>query len=132
MRIAIFSDIHGNRHALDAVLADLKAPAAGARLLPGRPRRLRAVSERGHRTIRSEGFPTIMGNYDDGVGFDRDECGCAYREVLDHELGQQSLEWTKAHTTAQNKAFLRSTRAARFASRPTASACSSSTAARGR
>ena len=57
--------------------------------------------------IRSEGYPTIMGNYDDGVGFDRDECGCAYKEPLDQQLGQQSLEWTKAHTTAENKAFLR-------------------------
>jgi diadenosine tetraphosphatase ApaH/serine/threonine PP2A family protein phosphatase len=48
-----------------------------------------------------------MANYDDGVGFDRDECGCAYKEVLDQELGQQSLEWTKAHPTPENKAFLR-------------------------
>jgi predicted phosphodiesterase len=48
-----------------------------------------------------------MGNYDDGVGFDRAECGCAYREALDRELGQLSLDWTKAHTTAEIKAFLR-------------------------
>ena len=25
MRIAIYSDVHGNRHALDAVLADIQA-----------------------------------------------------------------------------------------------------------
>jgi hypothetical protein len=28
--------------------------------------------------IRAEGIATLVGNYDDGVGFDRDECGCAY------------------------------------------------------
>ena len=30
--------------------------------------------------IRERGIPTIMGNYDDGVGFDRDDCGCAYKD----------------------------------------------------
>jgi len=57
--------------------------------------------------IRGERIPTIMGNYDDGVGFDRDECGCAYREADEQRRGQQSLEWTKARVTADNKAFLR-------------------------
>ena len=41
MRIAIFSDIHGNMHALEATLADLKAQQPDAGLLPGRPGRLR-------------------------------------------------------------------------------------------
>jgi predicted phosphodiesterase len=44
----------------------------------------------------------------DLVGYERDECGCAYREERDRQLGDQSLAWTKAHTTAANKAFLRS------------------------
>jgi putative phosphoesterase len=107
MRIAIFSDIHGNTHALEATLADLKAqqPEQVYCLgdLVGYAPFPNEVTER----IRSDSYPTIMGNYDDGVGFDRNECGCAYREPLDQELGQQSLEWTKAHTTDENKAFLR-------------------------
>ena len=57
--------------------------------------------------IRLEQIPTIMGNYDDGVGFDRDECGCAYREAEERRRGDQSLAWTKAHVTPDNKAFLR-------------------------
>jgi predicted phosphodiesterase len=48
-----------------------------------------------------------MGNYDDGVGFDRDECGCAYREPRERLLGERSLAWTREQTTAENKAFLR-------------------------
>lgn len=47
-----------------------------------------------------------MGNYDDGVGFDRDECGCAYTDPVQKALGDRSLEWTKTHTTAENKATL--------------------------
>ena len=57
--------------------------------------------------VRDAGIPTIMGNYDDGVGFERDECGCAYREARERELGQRSFEWTKLHVTPENKAFLR-------------------------
>jgi putative phosphoesterase len=48
-----------------------------------------------------------MGNYDEGVGFDRDECGCAYREPAEKALGDRSLAWTKVHTTEENKRFLR-------------------------
>jgi diadenosine tetraphosphatase ApaH/serine/threonine PP2A family protein phosphatase len=48
-----------------------------------------------------------MGNYDDGTGFDREECGCAYTDPTEKALGDRSFEWTKAHTTAENKAWLR-------------------------
>ena len=47
-----------------------------------------------------------MGNYDDGVRFDRNECGCAYREPVEKERGERSFAWTKAHTTPENKGFL--------------------------
>jgi len=107
MRIGIFSDVHGNLQALEAVLADIRAcePDAVYCLgdLVGYGANPNEVTER----IRRDGFPTVMGNYDDGVGFDRDECGCAYREDAERERGQRSLEWTKAHTTPENKAFLR-------------------------
>jgi putative phosphoesterase len=48
-----------------------------------------------------------MGNYDDGVGFERDECGCAYTNPADQMLGDQSLTWTKSTVTTENKAYLR-------------------------
>jgi putative phosphoesterase len=49
-----------------------------------------------------------MGNYDDGVGFDRHECGCAYKEPEARRLGDISLMWTREVVTPENKAFLRS------------------------
>ena len=107
MRIAIFSDIHGNLQALEAVLADIQTQKPDAVYclgdLVGYGANPNEVTER----IRRAAFPTIMGNYDDGVGFDRDECGCAYREEAERERGQRSLEWTKARVTAENKAYLR-------------------------
>jgi len=107
MRVAIFSDIHGNVHALEAVLADVRAQSPDAVYclgdLVGYGANPNEVTER----IRREGLPTVMGNYDDGVGFDRDECGCAYKEEAERERGQRSLEWTQARVTPENKAFLR-------------------------
>lgn len=107
MRLAILSDIHANLDALEAVLADIRSQRPDAVYclgdLVGYATSPNEVTER----IRQEAIPTIMGNYDDGVGFDRDECGCAYRTSVEQELGERSFLWTKAHTTDQNKAFLR-------------------------
>jgi putative phosphoesterase len=108
MVIAIISDIHGNLPALEAVLDDLRGrhPDAIHCLgdLVGYGASPNEVVERIHR----ERIPTIMGNYDDGVGFDRDDCGCAYRDEEEKARGQRSLMWTRAHTTNDHKAFLRS------------------------
>ena len=45
-RIALFSDVHGNLPALDAVLADIRASGIAETLLPRRPRGLRPRSRR--------------------------------------------------------------------------------------
>jgi putative phosphoesterase len=107
MRLAIISDIHGNLFALDAVLADIRSRAVDAVYclgdLVGYAPFPNEVTDR----IRSLNIPTIMGNYDDGVGFDRDECGCAYTNPQDQALGDRSLVWTRAQVTPENKAFLR-------------------------
>jgi len=107
MRIAILSDIHGNLQALDAVLADIVGQKPDAIYCLGDLVGYGANPDEVTNRIRREGFPTVMGNYDDGVGYDRDECGCAYREEHERLLGDRSLAWTKAHTTAENKAFLK-------------------------
>jgi putative phosphoesterase len=107
MRIGIISDIHGNVQALDAVLGDIKARHLDAVYCLGDLVGYAPFPNEVTGRIRAEGIPTIVGNYDDGVGFDRDECGCAYREPIERQLGDQSFAWTKAHVTAENKAFLR-------------------------
>ena len=107
MTLAVFSDVHGNLPALDAVLSDIKRQHVDAVYCLGDLVGYAAFPNEVVERIRAAEIPTIMGNYDDGVGFDRDECGCAYREARERELGDRSLAWTKAHTTAENKAFLR-------------------------
>jgi putative phosphoesterase len=106
-RIAVFSDLHGNSAATAAVLAAIDAESPDViynlgDLVGYGPRPNETIA-----LIRERGIPTIMGNYDDGVGFDRDDCGCAYKDPEEEARGQQSLFWTRAETTEENKGYLR-------------------------
>lgn len=107
MRYAIYSDIHGNRHALDAVLADIAKGQFDAVYCLGDLVGYGAFPNEVTERLKTAETTTVMGNYDDGVGFDRDECGCAYRDPVDQELGERSFAWTKARVTDENKAYLR-------------------------
>jgi putative phosphoesterase len=106
-RIAIFSDLHGNVAAGEAVLAAIDAEAPDAVSCLGDLVGYGAFPNETTDLIRARGIPAIMGNYDDGVGFDRDDCGCAYKDKEEEARGQQSLMWTRRVTTEENKAYLR-------------------------
>ncbi len=108
MRIAIFSDIHGNRHALSAVLADIDREVPDRVYCLGDLVGYGAYPNEVIERIRDRGIPTLMGNYDDGVGFDKDECGCAYTDPEMKRLGDRSLMWTREVVPPENKEFLRS------------------------
>ena len=107
-QITVFGDIHANLPALEAVFADMEARHLTDNLyclgdLVGYgtfPNEVIAA-------IRARGIPTIMGNYDQGVGHSSDDCGCAYKTEAARELGSRSIAWSNAHTTDDNKAYLR-------------------------
>lgn len=107
MRIAVLSDIHGNKHALEAVLADIDRVGPDVVFCLGDLVGYGAFPNEVIELIRSRGIPTVMGNYDDGVGFERSDCGCAYVTPEARALGDLSFAWTKKHTSEDNKAFLR-------------------------
>ena len=106
-RIAILGDLHGNLRATEAALAAIDAERPGLTLclgdLVGYGAHPNEVIDR----IRARNIPVLLGNYDDGVGFDRDDCGCAYRDEGERERGQQSLLWTRAAVSDDRKAWLR-------------------------
>ena len=64
-------------------------------------------NRRGLALIEERGIPTIYGNYDYAIARDLEDCGCAYITPHDRELGQQSVDWTLAHTDERSKAFMR-------------------------
>ena len=107
MKIAVFSDIHANIHALEAVLQDIERQRPDRVFCLGDLVGYGAFPNLVIERIRALDIPTIMGNYDDGVGYERGECGCAYKTPEDRERGHQSIVWTTNEVTPANKAFLR-------------------------
>lgn len=108
MRIAIFSDVHSNLPALEAVINDIGRAGVDARYVLGDLVGYAPWPNEAIERLRSEDIGVVMGNYDDGTGFERDECGCAYTDPTEKALGDRSFAWTKAHTSAANKGWLRS------------------------
>ncbi len=106
-RIAVFSDIHANLPALEAVLADMRSRGLTERYCLGDLVGYATFPNEVVALIRDLGIPTVMGNYDQGVGNDSDDCGCAYKTPEAKALGNRSIAWTNEHTTAESKAFLR-------------------------
>ncbi len=107
-RLALFSDVHGNRPALEAVLADLDSRGL-ARVfclgdLVGYGPDPNGVID----VLRERGIPSLLGNYDEGVGWETGDCGCFYPDKAAEELGKASYAFTVAEVTADRKAYLRS------------------------
>jgi len=95
-RIALLSDIHGNLPALDAVLADVAASGIEERYCLGDligygPDPAGVVAR-----VRDSHIPTVQGNYDDGVGNRRGQCGCYYITEQAKADGAASYAFTDA------------------------------------
>lgn len=107
MKIALFSDIHANLPALEAVLKDMeiKKPDAvyclgdlvGYNIWPNE-----VINE-----VRKRGIPTIAGNYDFGVGRTSDDCGCAYKTDEDKEMGSVSISFSNQLVKDEERKYLR-------------------------
>jgi predicted phosphodiesterase len=107
-QVTIFGDIHGNLAALDAVLADMSARGVDVnRFCLGDLVGYGTFPNEVVAAIRAAHIPTLMGNYDQGVGNDSDDCGCAYKTDVERERGERSIAWTNTHTTLDHKAYLR-------------------------
>ncbi len=108
MRLAFFSDVHGNLPALEAVLDDIASVGVDGRYVLGDLVGYAPWPNEVLDLLQAEAIPAVMGNYDEGTGFDADDCGCAYTNPIEKALGDASFAWTKAHTSAANKTWLRS------------------------
>jgi len=107
MRYAFFSDIHSNIFALEAVLADIATTGVDERYVLGDLVGYAPWPNEVLDRLRNERIPIVMGNYDDGTGFGRAECGCAYTHPVETAYGEAGFAWTKANTNDANKAWLR-------------------------
>lgn len=106
-RIAIFGDVHGNSAATAHTLEAIDGARPDAIFCLGDLVGYGAQPNETIDLVRSREILTIMGNYDDGVGFDRDDCGCAYKDADERDRGRESLMWTRGVVDTNRKAYLR-------------------------
>jgi putative phosphoesterase len=106
-QITIFGDIHANMPALEAVYADIDNRGLAKLYCLGDLVGYGTFPNEVITAVRARNIPTIMGNYDLGVGHNSDDCGCAYTNPKSEALGKLSIAWSNAHTSDENKAYLR-------------------------
>lgn len=107
MKIALFSDIHANFPALQAVLADIDSRNPDliyclGDLVGYAPYPNEVINE-----IRKRKIPTIAGNYDEGIGLASDECGCAYKAPEEKSNGAISIAYTNNIVKPKEREFLK-------------------------
>lgn len=78
MKMAVLADIHGNVLALEAGLKDVERRAPDFIFCLSDLVGNGAFPNEVISPIRRSRIPTIMGNYDEGVGY-KDDCGCLLR-----------------------------------------------------
>jgi putative phosphoesterase len=105
--VAVITDIHANLPALQATLAridelSIERVYCGGDLVGYGPHPNEVCA-----LIQERAIPAIYGNYDYAIARDLDDCGCAYITPHDRALGQESVQWTLAHTDDASKAFMR-------------------------
>ena len=104
--IALFGDLHGNATATAAVLADTDQHAPDHLVCLGDLVGYGAHPNEVIDLVRGRDIPVIMGNYDDGIGFSRGDCGCAYNNPEEKANGELSIAWTDNTVTPENKRWL--------------------------
>lgn len=107
MRIALFSDIHANLPALEACLQNIEEQKPDAIYCLGDLVGYNIWPNEVINEIRKRGIPTIAGNYDQGIGLTSDECGCAYKEESEKEMGKISISYTNSIVQPEERKYLR-------------------------
>ena len=104
---AVFSDVHGNLPALEAILADIERRGVARTFCLGDLVGYGPSPNEVALLVRDRGIPALMGNYDQGIGFETGDCGCVYKTDEQRAEGAASLAWTQQVASAEVKAYLR-------------------------
>jgi predicted phosphodiesterase len=107
MKIALFSDIHANLPAMEAMFKDMDEKNPDAVYCLGDLVGYNIWPNEIIREIRKRKIPTIAGNYDYGVGRSSGDCGCAYKTEDDKNMGNQSIALTNQLIGAEERNYLR-------------------------
>ena len=103
MRFAIFSDIHANWEALEAVLHDAKERAVTSYICLGDVVGYNANPHECVVRVREMECPIVKGNHDE-------QASLAESSRDFNELAEHAIEWTRANLTGDDKDWLRDLR----------------------
>jgi predicted phosphodiesterase len=103
MRLAIFSDIHSNLEALEAVLADARARECTQFVCLGDVVGYNANPHECVELVREMDCPLVKGNHDEQASLVESS-----RDF--NEMAEQAIEWTRKNLTENDKAWLRGLR----------------------
>ncbi len=106
MKIAFFSDIHANLPALEAVLADIDDQQPDFVYCLGDLVGYNIWPNEVALEIRKRGIPTLAGNYDEGIGLNSNDCGCAYKSDEEKAHGAISISFTNQIVHDEVRAYL--------------------------
>jgi predicted phosphodiesterase len=105
MKIALIADIHGNYHALEAVLEDIRRHGADRILVLGDLVFKGPLPELCVRAVRDLDTVVLQGNIDELVGRNMIQPGFA--KSPEHEAAiRKELEWTRSRLTAEELRYL--------------------------
>jgi predicted phosphodiesterase len=106
-RIALFGGIYSNYLALGAAIADARRRGVDAMYCLGDLGAFGPHPDRSIEVIREHDIVCVRGNYDDSIGRELADCQCGYTDPRDNHFAQISYDYTLAHTSADNRAWLR-------------------------
>ncbi len=107
MKIALFSDIHANLPALEACFESMTQHKPDAIYCLGDLVGYNIWPNEVINEIRRRGIPTIAGNYDQGIGLNSNDCGCAYKTDSEKEMGAISISYTNSIVGDSERNYLR-------------------------
>ncbi len=106
MRFAIFSDLHANLEATEAILADAQANECTHYVCLGDLVGYNANPHECIELVRALDCPVVKGNHDEQAAL-----GESSRDF--NELAERAINWTREHLTAEDKEWLAALRMSR-------------------
>lgn len=107
MKLAIFSDVHANMPAMEAVFESIDAHGPDQIYCLGDLVGYAPWPNEVVDAVRRRNISTIAGNYDEAAGLDIDDCGCAYRSEEERRRGEASIRYTNDEIGDAQRRWLR-------------------------
>ncbi len=106
LKIAVFSDVHGNLPALDAVLNDIKQRGIHQKFCLGDLVDFAPWGNEVTQKIKDLNIPCLMGNHDERIAFDFPVIPLEKHSPEETEARYMAIDHSKKNITAENKKFL--------------------------